>query len=68
MNKNRKQMLVASIALVVILGCYFGVKEYSEQAEEKQASEEAETSENETASEMELETEAETDTEEVSEE
>lgn len=41
MSKSRKQILIASLALVVILGCYFGVKEYGEEAEKKQQEEEA---------------------------
>lgn len=41
MSKSRKQMLAASFILIVILACYFGVKEYSESVSKKQEEEEA---------------------------
>ena len=41
MEKSRKQILTAMIALVAILACYFGVKEYSESVSKKQEEEEA---------------------------
>lgn len=41
MSRGRKQMLIASIVLVAILGCYFGVKEYSDSIAKKQQEEEA---------------------------
>ena len=42
MSRGRKQVLIASIVLVVILAFYFGAKEYSDQATKKQQEEEAE--------------------------
>lgn len=40
MSKSRKQMLIALLLLAAILGCYFGVKRYSEKRAEKQQAEE----------------------------
>ena len=41
MSRGRKQVLIASVVLVVILAFYFGAKEYSDQVEKKQQEEEA---------------------------
>lgn len=40
MSKSRKQMLLALLLLAAILGCYFGVKRFSEKRAEKQQAEE----------------------------
>ncbi len=41
MNRNKKQLLTAGVLLVAVLGCYFGVKQYSAGVDRKQAEEEA---------------------------
>ncbi len=40
MSRGRKQILIASIALMAVLACYFGVKEYSAGVSKRQQEEE----------------------------